>query len=151
MEEPVLRYRVPWTTGGIILGIAVLADLVEFLFALIVALSFFSDIVTVIAEGIIWLFLAFSRVSFLRGKKSTGRLIWFLVTTVIKLIPVLNGLPALSPDTWYNIVSSRSEDRLLFKQQQEQYAKHRAAQAAQEEALARYYAQQAPDDGLEAA
>lgn len=151
MEEPRLTYRVPWATGGIILGIAILADLLQVLLALTVALSFLGDVVTFVAGGIIWLFLMFSRVSFLRGKKSTGRLIWFLVTAVIELIPILDALPTLSLDTWYNIISSRSEDRLLFKQQQEQYAKHSAAQAVQEEALARYYAQQAPDGGLEAA
>lgn len=141
MEEPVLRYRVPWSTGGIILGIAVLADLAQVLLALTVALSFLGDIVTVIAEGIIWIFLMFSGVSFMRGKKSTGRLVWFLVTTVIELIPILDALPTLSLDTWYNIVSSRSEDRLLFKQQQEQYARSVAAQAAKEERIARYYSQ----------
>lgn len=151
MEEPRLTYRVPWATGGIILGIAILADLLQVLLALTVALSFLGDIVTFVAGGIIWLFLMFSGVSFLRGKKSTSRLIGFLVTAVIELIPIVDALPTLTLDTWYNIVSSRSEDRLLFKQQQEQYAKQMAAQAAQQEAAARYYAQQAASGQIEAA
>lgn len=143
MEEPVLRYRISWVSGGIILGIAAVADLLQIILALTVFLAILGDVVTFIAGAIIWLFLMFNGVSFLRGKKSTGRFIWFFVTAVIELIPVLDALPTLSFDTWYNIISSRSEDRLAFKQQQEQYAKEMAAQAAQEEQLARYYAQEA--------
>lgn len=146
MEEPVLAYRISWVSGGIILGIAVLADLVQFFLALTVVFSFVSDIVAVVAGAIIWLFLLASGVSFMRGKKSFGRLGGFLVTAVIELIPILDALPTLSLDTWYNIVSSRSEDRLAFKEQQEQYAQEMASQVSQDEELVRAYYLQAAND-----
>lgn len=127
MGGPVLTYRVSWVSGGFILGIAALADIIQFFLALTVALSFLGDIVTLVAGGIIWLFFLFRGVSPMRGKRSLGRFMGFFVTAVIELIPMLDALPALSLNTWYNIVSSRAEDRESFKRQQEQYVREMAA------------------------
>jgi hypothetical protein len=92
-----------------------------------------------------------SGVSFMRGKKSMGRMVGFLVTSVIEFIPILDALPTLSIDTWYNIVSSRAEDRQLFKEQQEQARAQAQAEVAQDEVIAReYYRRQAANDNEEA-
>jgi len=134
-----VQYRIGWLAGGLMLGLAVVADLLQILFTLVVVLAPASDIVTIIAEGGIVFYFFIRGVHFLKGKGSTGRIVGLIVTSVIEMIPFLDALPTLTFDTWYNIHSSRKADREEYKEKQEQLAAETAAQAAQEEQQVRAY------------
>lgn len=148
MEEQV-QYRIGWMSAGFILGVAVVADLLQVLFTLLVVFAPASIIVTVVAEGIIFFYFWVCGVHFMRGKRSLGRILGFLLTTMIEMVPFLDGLPTLTADTFYNIHSARKEDRELHKEKQEQAAAMAAAEAAQQEQLARAYYLSAANDNEE--
>lgn len=145
MEEEV-HYRVGWISAGIMLGIAIVADLLQAFLTFTLAFAVASDIVTIIAESCIFFYFWICGVHFTRGKGSFGRLMGFFVTTAIEMVPIVDALPTLTFDTLYNIHSARKADRQLFKEQQEQKQAKLVLQRAQEEQVARYYAQQANDN-----
>ena len=131
--EAQVQYRIGWISASLMLSIAIIADLLQILFTITVILAIAGDIVTVVAEGFIISYFLLRGVHFLKGKLSLGRILFFLVTLIIELVPILDALPLLTADTIYNIYSSRKEDRLAFTEKQAQLAARRSEEAKQQQ------------------
>lgn len=118
--EGQVEYRIGWLSACLMLSIAIVADLVQILFTLFVALAPASIIVTVIAEGCIVLYFFLRGVPFVKGKGALGRILGLFVASLIELVPFLDALPTLTIYTIYSIHSVRKEDRALFRERQAQ-------------------------------
>lgn len=153
MEEPKLEYRIGWVSGGLVISVAVIGDLLQVLLSLTLVLSPGDDIVTVAAEGFITLYLNFKRVSFFRGKRALGRVLGLIFTWIIELVPIVDALPTLTADAIYNIHSARSEDRTMFKEAHERWVAQMKREQDEEDAyvqgLLSSYAAQGGEDAEE--
>lgn len=130
-DEPKLTYRIGGIGGGLIVSIAVVADLLQVLLSLTVVFALGDDIATIIAEGLIAFFLFIRGVNFFKGKKAFARVMSFFGETVIELVPFVDALPTLTAATIYQIHSTRVEDKLEFQE------KHAAWEAAMERQIKR--------------
>ena len=143
MDQGTVKYRIGWVSALLVVGVAIVADLLQVVLALTVVLSPAGDFVAVIGEGMIFIYFIFRGVKFIRGKGAGGRMAGLVVTSVIELIPIVDALPTITLFTLYTIHSSRKEDREAFKLKQEQQGKAAAEQQSQDQALQQaYYVQQ---------
>ncbi|HWU24579.1 MAG TPA: hypothetical protein VN086_02405 [Candidatus Paceibacterota bacterium] len=116
MDEPQLTYRIGWVGGSMLVGFAVLGDLLQVLLSLSIVFAPASDLVTLIVEGFIVFFFFIRGVNFFKGKKSFARIMSFLGETAIEAVPFLDGLPTLTAGTIYQIHSARAEDKLEYEE-----------------------------------
>lgn len=116
MDEPQLTYRIGWIGGSMLVGFALVGDLLQVLLSLSVVLALADDLVTLIVEGFIVFFFFIRGVNFFKGKKSFARIMSFLGETAIEAVPFLDALPTLTAGTLYQIYNTRAEDKLEYEE-----------------------------------
>ncbi len=133
-----IPYRINWTTGGLMVGVAILIDTLQFLAVFLNVIPGLGVIVgfylTILGYCIFCLWFALQRVSFSSGKKAVSKLLTTIVSAVAEFMPFIGALPMTTVNVVVITLRARAEDR--------EEAKEKAAQeAAQMEAYYRQYAQ----------
>lgn len=142
-----IPYRINWTTGGLMAGVAILIDTLQFLAVFLNVIPGLGVIVgfylTILGYCIFCLWFALQRVSFSSGKKrvsfssgkkAVSKLLTTIVSAVAEFMPFIGALPMTTVNVVMITLMARAEDR--------EEAKEKAAQeAAQMEAYYRQYAQ----------
>ena len=117
-ENVSITYRIGMIQACFMVGLCVIADLVQVLLDLTGILAIASDIVTFIAEGTLGIWFMINGVQFTSGKRAVSKFLTVFGTTIIELIPIVDALPTLTIGTIFLIHASRKEDREKFKDAQ---------------------------------
>jgi|GEM_PF-1520432 len=112
------KARVGNLMAGLLLGSALLLDLLQFLFSLFHAIPIVGNGIAIIAALYIALFalILFGlwfymlRVNYFTGKRAALKLIAAFGTFVIEITPVIDALPAITAGVMTMIIASRIED-----------------------------------------
>ncbi len=133
-----VRYRISWTTGGFMIGLAALIDILQFLSVFLNAVPGLGIMVgfylTLLGYCIFSLWFALNNVSFSSGRRAVSKLLTTLTSAVAEFIPFVSALPMTSINVAVVTLLARSEDR-------EEAAEKRGKKEAQMEAYMRRNAQ----------
>ncbi|MDD5068154.1 MAG: hypothetical protein PHS53_01590 [Candidatus Pacebacteria bacterium] len=113
-----IKPRITPGAAALLIFFALIIDLVQFLVNFLDEILFIGVILNWLIDIAVifgfWLWFRFKRVKFVKisaeGKSSATGLIAFIITVIIKLIPVLNALPAWTANVMINIGVSWVED-----------------------------------------
>jgi hypothetical protein len=139
-----VQYRVPWGIGSLIIGVAIMVDVLQFFAEFIPGAGLFvAFFLGVLGYAILFLWFALRQVSFATGKKALAKILTTFMSAVIEFLPLLDALPMTTVNTVFVIIWSRAEDRDKAKEDAEkavaaaevemQQAQAYAAQAARME------------------
>jgi len=114
-----VTYRIGMVQACFMVGVAVIADLLQVLLDLTGILAIASDIVTFLAESVLGIWFMINGVQFTSGKRALSKFLTAFGTTIIELVPIIDALPTLTIGTIFIIHASRKEDREKTKEAQE--------------------------------
>lgn len=112
------KNRVGVITAGFMVGIALLFDLLQFLFSMLHVIPFIGTqiaigvtwFITVLALGIFGLWFTLLGVKYFTGKQVQAKLVALFGPIALELIPLVGALPAITAGVVVLIVISRYED-----------------------------------------
>lgn len=97
------------------IAVALILDGIQFLFTLFVITSLFSILVTVLAICIFGVWFAIHRISYFSGRKTGTKVLSMLGSMFVELVPLVDGIPAITAGVIGIIVSTRMEERSARK------------------------------------
>lgn len=105
-----MNYRIHTITAGLMIGVAVLADGIQFLLTLTVIGSIVAMFVSAFVWIVFLIWFALCGVSYFdRGGATRGLIM--LTSAITELIPFINAVPAITLGVVALIIHSRIEDR----------------------------------------
>lgn len=110
MADTQTPHRISTTTAFFMIVVAVLLDLIQFVFTLFVITSLLSELVTFFALCVFGVWFAILGVNYFSGKKVGLKLASVFTSAIVELVPLIDGLPAITAGVVGIIVSVRKED-----------------------------------------
>ncbi len=108
-------HKISNVEAGFMIAVALILDGIQFLFTLFVITSFFSILVTVLAICIFGVWFAIHRVNYFSGRKTGAKILSVFGSMFVELVPLIDGLPAITAGVIGIIVSTRLEERSARK------------------------------------
>jgi len=109
-----IQYRVGSFATGFSIVIALLFDCLQFILNFIPVMGqVVSWFITFFAFSIFTVFFALLGVNYFSGKKASAKIISFLSSAVIELVPIVNALPAMTLGIIGILVAVRYEDKAM--------------------------------------
>ena len=105
-----MNYRIHTITAGLMIGVAVLADGIQFLLTLTVVGSIVAMFVSTFVWIVFLIWFALCGVSYFdRGGATRGLIV--IASAITELVPFINAVPAITFGVVALIMHSRAEDR----------------------------------------